>query len=283
MRTLILYCYFLFLLGVSNKINAQSLQVDYTVAQQSENPLYATNTRYYLKIKDSQSIFFNKMDDSLTQFVHGDKIIKTASENGELKVYFSNLEFAYASTHNYYKNYVQDTLLYVSQHAVKKQHVVIGEKFNIFKWYIKPDKDTTILTYPCKTATMDFRGRKYVAYFAPTLCPYGGPWKFDGLPGLILSIHSIDGYFSLQATKISLNTSLENIENPFKGVPSTQIYTWNQMVEQTKLRMENFIKKARAMAQDGEKFSIKIGGIEDLEIGEMSTDKKPKKDKKKKK
>lgn len=282
MRFLISSCtiHIFFILFLSS-VYAQTIEVEYLVSEQSENTIFNKKTRYYLKIKNNQSIFYNKMDDSISQFVYKDQITQTTTENGKLRVFFGDMQSIYAIQRFYFKDYKKDTLLYIASDHKKKQDIVIAENFSIFKWQVKPDKDTTILSYPCKTATMNFRGRKYIAYFAPTLCPYGGPWKFDGLPGLILFIQSIDDYFRLEATKISLNTVTENIENPFKNVPTTDVWNWEKYIKNYREHLENFIKKARAMSEDGEAFTIKLGGIEDLGIGELTTKGKGKKDKKK--
>ncbi len=53
--------------------------------------------------------------------------------------------------------------------------------------------DSTILGYACKPATTTFRGRKYTAYYAPELALPYGPWKFSGLPGLILALSDEKG------------------------------------------------------------------------------------------
>lgn len=50
-----------------------------------------------------------------------------------------------------------------------------------------------------------FRGREYFAWYAP-LIPVGfGPWKFNGLPGLILDVHEIDGVFAFRFDGIELD------------------------------------------------------------------------------
>jgi len=47
----------------------------------------------------------------------------------------------------------------------------------------------TIVGYQCQKATCSFRGRNYTAWFAVDIPLSYGPWKFCGLPGLILKVH----------------------------------------------------------------------------------------------
>ena len=55
------------------------------------------------------------------------------------------------------------------------------------KWHL--EKDTmTVLDYPCRKATCRLFGRNYTAWYTPILPVNKGPWKFSGLPGLILKL-----------------------------------------------------------------------------------------------
>jgi len=62
------------------------------------------------------------------------------------------------------------------------------ESSNEIQWHILPDTDT-VLTYLCQKAITTFRGRNYEAWFAPDIPINEGPWKFCGLPGLILKVY----------------------------------------------------------------------------------------------
>ena len=48
------------------------------------------------------------------------------------------------------------------------------------------DATKNILGYECVEATTNFHGRKWTVWFTPEIPVHNGPWKFDGLPGLIL-------------------------------------------------------------------------------------------------
>lgn len=56
-----------------------------------------------------------------------------------------------------------------------------------FSWTISKETET-VCGYRCHKASTKFRGRTWTAYYAPEIALSDGPWKFSGLPGLILKI-----------------------------------------------------------------------------------------------
>jgi hypothetical protein len=45
---------------------------------------------------------------------------------------------------------------------------------------------------PCKKAAVWFKGREYIAWYAPSIPLSNGPWKLGGLPGLILEAYDLN-------------------------------------------------------------------------------------------
>ena len=68
-------------------------------------------------------------------------------------------------------------------------------------WEIS-DSTKNVIGYECVKASVDFHGRKWVAWFSPEIPISNGPWKLGGLPGLILEASTADGKYGFVATGI---------------------------------------------------------------------------------
>ena len=65
---------------------------------------------------------------------------------------------------------------------------LIEENAPIIEW--KTSKDTLSFSgLNCQKATATFEGKNWIAWYAPTVPFQGGPWKLNGLPGLIVEAH----------------------------------------------------------------------------------------------
>lgn len=67
--------------------------------------------------------------------------------------------------------------------------VVVSEKRPDYAWQFQADT-LVFMGYVCHKATLNFRGRNYVVWYASDLPTPFGPWKFYGLPGLIFRVES---------------------------------------------------------------------------------------------
>lgn len=84
---------------------------------------------------------------------------------------------------------------------VMKDYLIYTEPLPAFEWKLE-DQTREILGYVCRRATCSFAGRKYVAWYASEIPLDLGPWKFRGLPGLILAVADDAGVLSLEASGI---------------------------------------------------------------------------------
>jgi GLPGLI family protein len=58
----------------------------------------------------------------------------------------------------------------------------------LIDWKISSDT-ATFGGLHCQKATGHFKGRDYTAWFCPDLPVHTGPWKLNGLPGVIVDAH----------------------------------------------------------------------------------------------
>lgn len=65
--------------------------------------------------------------------------------------------------------------------------IIVVEDLPAINWQIGSESKT-IGGLNCQMATCTFRGREYTAWFCKMIPSTLGPWKFHGLPGLILEI-----------------------------------------------------------------------------------------------
>lgn len=76
-----------------------------------------------------------------------------------------------------------------------------SEEIPKFNWTIYNDT-SIILSYLCQKATCEFRGRKYTAWFTSEIPIDNGPWKFCGLPGLIMEVFDENKLFHYECFSI---------------------------------------------------------------------------------
>lgn len=70
---------------------------------------------------------------------------------------------------------------------VQREYYVYEDSLTTQQWELL-DSSKTVLGYACRYAKCFFRGREYYAWFTPEVAVGEGPWKFYGLPGLIMEV-----------------------------------------------------------------------------------------------
>lgn len=101
---------------------------------------------------------------------------------------------------DYYFNYPSKGTLMVSSGVINREYVY-QEPVPTMEWLLQQEK-TEILGYECTKAVTSFRGREYQVWFTPEIPISSGPWKFNGLPGLILKAEDSEGLFTWTVTAI---------------------------------------------------------------------------------
>lgn len=88
----------------------------------------------------------------------------------------------------------------------------------VISWNLVEERKE-IKGFLCQKATLTFGGRDYIAWFTNEIPVSDGPYKFSGLPGLILDIHDTEKQYTFEFI------GLEKSDNKFyfdaKGIPET--------------------------------------------------------------
>lgn len=71
-----------------------------------------------------------------------------------------------------------------------------------FSWQLTDEMDSWC-GYTVQKAVCSFRGRTYEAWFTFDIPVSAGPWKFCGLPGLILKVSDLDRHYRFEALSVS--------------------------------------------------------------------------------
>jgi len=243
----------------------QTMEVDYLVQINTNDLDLQKEGMFKLKINDVNSLFYNvtKLEDS---YVYQERVVKVQQKKDVNVVWFENSKTDFTYNQKYFTDFSNDSIIFNSNVFTRK--IIIKDTFKNLNWeLLEKSKDSIILGYNCQKATTKFRGRTYEAYFTTEIATNAGPWKFHGLPGLILSIRSLDDYFILNAMKYQLKKENDELSNPFKN---ETIYTWPDYINFTIKFLKKQLKVMKTTA-DVEEGSIKISeGIEDLGISKMS-------------
>ncbi|MBC5839764.1 GLPGLI family protein [Flavobacterium muglaense] len=108
----------------------------------------------------------------------------------------------------------------------------INETIPVMKWVLSTKKEDVkkINNFICNKATLNFRGRNYIAWYTYKVPLSFGPWKFNGLPGLILEIYDSQNTYHWTATKIILPLKEKIDFNVIQKLKANEI-TLNQYVD----------------------------------------------------
>jgi GLPGLI family protein len=102
-----------------------------------------------------------------------------------------------------YFNRINEAVIFYEDYIGEKAYVV-SDSVPKMNWQLIPNQSKKIGGYNCNKAVLQFRGTTIEAYYAIDIPISFGPWKFKGLPGLILEIYEKDvPYNSWIATKIT--------------------------------------------------------------------------------
>ena len=142
-----------------------------------------------------------------------------------------------------FKDFINNDLIF-SENIFMKQYL-LKDILQNFSWKIN-SATKTISGYLCRNATTNFRGRLYEAWFTEDVPIQNGPWKFCGLPGLIISVKDSQGIYNFELSGINLRQEFDiNLVNIPKEYLTEKRLTYFEFKEILKSKKEEYKTKSR--------------------------------------
>lgn len=129
-----------------------------------------------------------------------DSIIKADYPDGLTYGEFTILSQKYDATLSDIIRYRNDNKITCHDNVFMDRYVY-EEPIPDMGWILDHEKDE-ICGHECQKATCSFRGRDWTAWYCPEIEIDGGPWKFGGLPGLILKVEDSEKEHIFEAFQV---------------------------------------------------------------------------------
>lgn len=211
---------FVFSLLISVNLLSQNLKVTYTyrlssIAETEENVFLNGNYKVSITDSISKKIDVLERDDTV--------IIQDKKSTPFRRVIIDDL---------------RDNTLYFTE-GIGNTNYFVSDTPPKIQWNLKHKETKKINNYICKKATAFWRGTHLEAYYTGKIPVSIGPYKFKGLPGLIMEI-STSGVNSQYWT-------INKIEYPYQGAPNFS----NKYVKSlTPITVKDFIKIVDARSDE---------------------------------
>ena len=233
----------LFFVPKRNEPEESGILVNYRVQLKpfkSKSYMVTETTKQY--ILDNKSVF---LDEKLAKHLNmkEENLSPTEREHKNKEIGLPRFNYIVI------KDYTQQKYNLIQEHFAKEYIGYEEPLFDRNSWNILSDTSTisNILTYK---ATCRYGGRDWIAWFTTEIPVSDGPYKFSGLPGLILKLESDDGDYIFSIIGIEKFRSFSNI-------PTYAIVPTKKFLELIKLSSNPILKMESNGVQLG---TVKLNG-----------------------
>lgn len=131
----------------------------------------------------------------------------------------------------------------------------------LMDWQLVLGKEKQIKGYHCNKATISYGGRDWVAWYTMEIPIPSGPYKFSGLPGMILQVYDTQGDFTFTYHSHTLNSTkdLDYRMNLFQGVKMER-----DAFLATRLRINASVQNANAFS------GVEVQGVSTPRLREIN-------------
>jgi GLPGLI family protein len=235
MRKIAIIALALFVQNVFAQANRFVYQVTMKSDAGDKNDIKTENA--YLDISQDKSLFYSEnrvKRDSILQktFQSGGAISFNRDQMEGLR---SNINYSVEKDKKDQKIYFKDRL---------GRDMYSYEEDRPLNWKISSET-MKVGEYKVQKAETDFAGRKWTAWFTTDLPYQDGPYKFSGLPGLIIKVEDANGDYSFDLMK---NYKIADFPN------------MNQFGNTIKVKRADYLKQQKKFQEDPMSFMTQGGG-----------------------
>lgn len=234
---------FIFFYIITQATYAQNINYDieigYTIYFNTERP---TSQNGFLYLDSSRKKSF---------FIYGKNTESSLKQNEEESTEYD--VFLAGKKKAFYQDFEKDTL--ISRVNIFSEQFLVEENIPSLKWKIH-DEEKMLDKYLLKKATLHFRGRHYIAWYAEEYPLPFGPWKFSGLPGLIMEVYDTTKRYHWQINSINQTNNTELDLKPVLKAKET--LTLKQYADRKFNNDDRFKKMASKLPKGVEVTEIKV-------------------------
>lgn len=235
-------------LFIGLEVSAQYFEADYI--QQTNYAIAEISKNYTLIFGKNKSFYFS---DSKSELVSENEIKRVS--NDEL---------------NYFMIDLLDKSIVYNQPIMNRVQYV-KENLPLFSWKILNEYDE-FNKIKVQKAETNFRGRDYVAWFSVDYKIPIGPWKFSGLPGLLIKIKSLDNEVDFELKKIKEITESDfrlkaQKINELISKNKSKEMSWESYKQEYHKFLDKMLKNMKSDSEPGDEYNINLYLIEDIGWG----------------
>ncbi len=215
-------------------------------------------TDYLLFTKERKSIYMTKKN---FEKINKNFELKILKDTSAVKEEINSVVRIDTKNHLFFvvKDFEKDSIIFTN-FADNKSYKIIEKNIN-FNWEFS-NEEKVIDSIKCKKATANFRGRNFTAWYSESIPIFDGPFKFNGVPGLIIEIYDSEQKYYWLAKSIKLNKMSEAIIESKIDYPIIDIKTSVKLTDEDLLKLVKINQSRIPKGAKSEDLVIKRGGIE---------------------
>jgi len=221
------FCLLTLVLFIHHRVNCQELTTthnkllcEYKLTYKPDSTIEATKHELFILAIDNGLSIFKSVSgisrDSLT-----DAYSKVPFTQENMQLMLGDLNKIPKTNFNYsiYKTVASKAVTYYEQ--VGRNKYTYQEPTNSLSWNVI-NEIATITGYKCQKATTEFGGRIFEAWFTREIPIAEGPYKFYGLPGLIVKINDNRNFYIFSLISLKQSIALQPIIMPSQATKTTK-------------------------------------------------------------